>query len=120
MKKYVSILVIINEFFMISLALLSGYLLVFEVMHTATPQQLYLIDKIDVTIAIIFMFEFFGTLFLANNRYSFLRSHWWELLATIPFTTPATQTLRLLRLVRVIRIFRIGAHVMITKKHGHD
>lgn len=114
--KRVSSLTVANEFLMAALALLSGYLLIFEMTHEVTPEQLYLIDLTDVTIALIFLVEFFVALALTKNRKQFWRSRWWELLASIPFTTPATQTLRLLRLVRVLRIFRIGAHVAITKR----
>lgn len=115
MKKHVSYLFVANEFLMAALALLSGYFLVFEMTHTVTLEQISLIDATDITIALIFLIEFFVALALTKNKKQFWRSHWWELLASIPFTTPATQTLRLLRLVRVLRIFRIGAHVAITK-----
>ena len=81
-----------------------------------TPAQISLIDVTDITIALIFMLEFFVALALTKNKKHFWQTRWWELLASIPFTTPATQTLRLLRLVRVLRIFRIGAHVAITKR----
>lgn len=116
MKKPTYYLFVINELFMVSLALLSGYLLFFEMTHMVTPAQISLIDVTDITIALIFMLEFFVALALTKNKKHFWQTRWWELLASIPFTTPATQTLRLLRLVRVLRIFRIGAHVAITKR----
>lgn len=106
-----------NEGFMAVLALLSGYLLFFEMTHTVTPEQLYLIDITDVTIALIFLVEFFVALTLTKDKKQFWKSRWWELLASIPFTTTATQTLRLLRLVRVLRMFRIGAHITIAKSN---
>lgn len=115
-RKHSSLLHVINESMMATLALISGYFLVVEMTRILTPDQLELISRIDVTIALIFMTEFFVTLHFAKNRNAFLRSRWWELLAAIPFTTPTTQALRLLRLMRIVRVFRIGAHLLIAKE----
>ena len=113
MKHY---LVVANEFIMALLALVSAGLLIFEETRTVTPTELDFIDTVDVSIAIIFLIEFFGDLYVSKNRKHFFRTHWWELLACIPVTNPETQTLRLLRLVKVLKVLKVGAHVVITKK----
>lgn len=107
----------VNEIFMVSLALLSGYLLFFEMTRAVTPEQISLIDKTDLVIALIFMLEFFVAFVLAKNKKHFWRTRWWELLASIPITTPETQALRLLRLVRVLRVLRVGTHIAIVKNN---
>ncbi len=99
------------------LVFVSIVMLIFEETHAVTPPEIQIIDSIDLTVALIFMAEFFIALYFARNRRSFFRSHWWELLATIPFTAPATQVLRALRILRVIRVFRTGAHFSLTKQN---
>jgi len=106
-----------NEWFMGFLVLFSIFMLIFEETHTVTPYEIQIIDGIDLTIAFIFMAEFFTALYFAHNRYSFFKSHWWELLATIPFTNAATQALRVLRILRVIKVFRAGAHFSLTEQN---
>ena len=116
MKKVLSRLSIANEIFMAFLVFVSIVMLIFEETHAITPLEIQIIDSIDLTVALIFMAEFFIALYFAHNRRSFFRSHWWELLATIPFTSPATQAMRILRILRVVRTFRAGAHFSITKE----
>jgi len=118
MKKSLAYFTVGNEIFMATLALLSGGILIFEETRAITPAELLTIDRIDLTVALIFMSEFFIAFFLSKNRNVFLRTHWWELLASIPLTTPATQALRLLRLLRILKIFRIGAHITISRKNS--
>lgn len=113
MKHY---LILTNEAIMALLALGSGALLIFEETRTVTPEQLELIEIIDISIAFVFLAEFFGDLYVAKDRKHFFKTHWWELLACIPITNPETQTLRLLRLVKVLKVLKVGAHIIITEK----
>ena len=115
-SKHQPILRLINDGIMIVLALVSGYFLVLEEITILTPEQLMFIDQADIFIALIFLMEFFLTLYFAKHRGLFFKSRWWELLAAIPISTTVTQALRLLRLLRIVRLFRIGAHVAIAEE----
>ena len=107
--KHSSLLHIINESMMVALALTSLYFLVLEATRILTPEQVELIDRIDVTIALIFMTEFFVALQSAKNRYKFIKSRWWELLAAIPLTTNDTSAATVAHgsIIRVARIEHI-------------
>lgn len=89
---------------MVSLALVSAYLLAVQSTTTLSPSQSTWFTGIDTTIAITFLAEFFLKLFLSASRVKYFKSHWWYLLASIPLTTPATQSLRLIRLIRLARV----------------
>ena len=95
---------VLIEVFMLLLALLSGVLLLIVLFGDVSPALLSRIDNIDITIAVIFLFEFFVRLICANNKLSFIKTSWWELLAAIPVTNDLTQALRLLRLLRIGRL----------------
>ena len=99
---------ILDDIAMIALALCSAFILVIESSTELPPSYIVALDGIDVAIAIVFLAEFCIKFALAPRKSSFLRTHWWELLAAIPITTPATQALRLLRLFRLIRLFRLN------------
>ena len=55
----------------------------------------------------IFLFEFFYKLKHAESKLIYVRNHWIDLLASIPFIE-FLRVGRLLRLVRLLRILRIG------------
>ena len=92
---------------MILLSLVSVFLLFFEILAEHTPQQSHALGIADICIASIFLFEFCVRLLRAPNRALFLRRHWWELLASIPISTEATQALRGLNLLRIVRLIRL-------------
>ncbi|HEV7448917.1 MAG TPA: ion transporter [Candidatus Paceibacterota bacterium] len=93
---------------MMSLALVSGCLLVTEFVVPLSAGQIQLFDAIDFCIGFVFLCEFVIKLILAPNKWAYWRSNWWYLLASIPISTPATQALRLLRLIRLARLLRLG------------
>ena len=92
---------------MIALALVSVGLLFFEVLAEHTPAQTRSLELADLTIAFIFLGEFSFRLWRAPHRALFLRGHWWELLASIPFTSETTQILRAFNLLRLFRLMRL-------------
>jgi voltage-gated potassium channel len=110
-------IIIWDDIVMMILALISGYILVVSYTTTISPEESYWLDRIDITIALIFLAEFFIKLFLAESKKRFFASNWWYLLASIPVTVPATQALRLLRLLRLSRLFRL--HVGIQEFEGY-
>jgi len=96
-----------NEVFIVLLALASCVLLIFELVSDASQEQIVWIERIDLSIALIFLGEFLVRLAKAGDRRLFFRRYWWELLAAIPITNHAAQMLRGLRLVRAVRIIRL-------------
>ena len=92
---------------MIALALVSVCLLFFEVLADHTPAQTRSLELADLTIAFVFLGEFSIRLVRAPKRALFLRKHWWELLASIPFTSETTQILRAFNLLRLFRLMRL-------------
>ncbi len=95
---------------MIALSLVSVGLLFFEVLADHSPAQTRSLELADLSIAFIFLSEFSIRFYRAPHKILFLRKHWWELLASIPFTSETTQVLRafnLLRLFRLIRLLRL-------------
>jgi voltage-gated potassium channel len=103
-----SFLSILDDVLMIALALLSAGLLALEFSTPLTSSQLLLLDRIDLGIALVFLAEFVINFSFARNKAQFFKTHWWELLASIPITTPQTQALRLLRLLRLVRLLRLN------------
>lgn len=98
---------LLNDITMIVLSLVSVFLLFFEVLADQSPQQLRTLETADIAIACVFLAEFFSRLARAENRKIFVRRHWWELLASIPISSGATQYLRALNLLRIIRVVRL-------------
>lgn len=109
---------VLNEVFMLILALVSGVLLVAVLFYELTPPELMRLERIDLTIAYVFLAEFSVRFFVSRNKYSFLRKSWWEILAAIPITNNLTQALRLLRLLRIGRLLLHIGLIRKTKRLG--
>lgn len=108
-KKTIPVLGILDDVAMVFLALVSAGLLVLEYTTPLTLAQMRLIDTIDISIACIFLGEFVINFFRAPDKKTYFKKHWWELLASIPVTTPGTQALRLLRFLRLVRLLRLNS-----------
>jgi len=98
----------IDDIAMFALALVSGILILVELTQDLNSAQITLIERTDMSIAFIFLCEFGVRFILARKKLLFFRTFWWELLASIPITTPVTQVLRLLRLLRLGAFLRIA------------
>lgn len=95
------------ELFVLALALFSIVLLLVELTAELAPHQHWILERIDLAIACIFLVEFLWRWRRAEDRGHFLRTSWWELLAAIPMTVETVQALRGVRLLRVLRIVRL-------------
>ena len=62
-----------------------------------------LLDRIDFVICLIFLTDFFYFLYKSENKSKFLKVHWIDFVASIPYVG----VLRIGRFVRIIRIFRL-------------
>lgn len=87
---------------MVLLALVSILLLIVEIVTHLNSGQIKLIQYIDIAIALIFLAEFILHFYKAQNRLTFLKNRWWELLAAIPITSETTQALRAIKLARAL------------------
>jgi len=96
---------------MVVLALASAVILLYENVETLNLSTVLLLDHIDIGIALIFLSEFLIKFYASRKRWKYFKYHWWELLASIPISTPATQSLRLLRLLRLVRLLRLNEGV---------
>ncbi|MBI5153004.1 MAG: potassium channel family protein [Parcubacteria group bacterium] len=91
-----------RDIFMALLAMGSIFLLVVEVVIGLAEEEVLFVHYVDLGIAFVFFVEFVYHFVTAQHKLHFLKYHWWELLAAIPFTTHTTQALRGFRLIRVI------------------
>ena len=81
-----------------------------DVVHMG-PQGHSLVDKIDWAITFLFALEFAVRIGIAPSRKRYLRDHWTDLVAIIPFfrifrVARLARVVRLLRLLLLIRFFR--------------
>jgi voltage-gated potassium channel len=95
-----------NKIWQLVILVLSLYVVVelsIEIICPLSKETIELINLIDLFICTIFMGDFFYFLFKAENKWHYLRYHWIDFVASIPFMT----FFRVFRLVRVIRIIRL-------------
>jgi voltage-gated potassium channel len=95
------------ELFVLALALISIGLLIYEITAELQPHQYWILDRVDIGIAFVFLLDFLWRWRKADDRARFFRKSWWELLAAIPLTYEATQALRGLRLLRLVQLVRL-------------
>lgn len=109
--KRSDILLLVKEIFIVLLALLSVGLLIFELSSDLLPEQIKLIQNIDLLICIVFLTDFFVGLRIAKSKKGYFRSHWLDLLASVPISGGVFNSLRVLRLVRLVRVLRVIARI---------
>ena len=97
----------LNESLMLLLALLSAILLIIDLTHTLTPEQVHLLDIFEIVIGCIFLTEFFVSLFLAKSKLELFKKKWWYLLAAIPLSSAVAEYLHVLPFVRVVRFVKV-------------
>lgn len=95
----------------ILLAFLSVGLLVYELSANHSKATIIIIHSLDIFIAMIFLLDFFFGLYLAQNKKTYFKSSWPELLSSIPVTQGIFRSLRVLRILRLVRIVRIVARL---------
>lgn len=98
---------VFNDSLLITLALVSVVLLIFELTARPTGETLATIRMVDLFVALIFGAEFLIRLTESKQKKEFMKQNWWQILASIPITGSGTQALRSLMLIRLFRIIRI-------------
>lgn len=74
---------------------------------TYSPELLFWINVIDTVICFVFIFDFFWGLYMAENKLTFVKQNWINLVSSIPFVG-FLRIGRLARILRVLRILRSG------------
>jgi voltage-gated potassium channel len=77
--------------------------LAIEIIYPFSEATIDLINQVDLLICCVFMFDFFYFLAKDPDKKMYLKNHWIDFIASIPFMT----FLRAFRLVRIIRIVRL-------------
>ena len=102
---------IFNDSLLITLALVSVALLLFELTTDLTGEMLAMIRIIDLGVALIFGLEFLVRLSESKHKKAFMQQNWWQILASIPVTASGTQVLRGLMLIRIFRVIRMTSMI---------
>jgi len=90
----------------IFILILSFYVIIelaIEIIYQFDQQTIDIINSVDLVICLIFLGDFFYFLWKSENKKSYLKKHWIDFIASIPFMT----FLRVFRLARFIRIIRL-------------
>jgi len=100
------------------LALSSIVMLTYEIFVATDISVFKLIASIDLTIALIFMTDFFLGMFF-NQQYTkkqYMKTNWLDFISSIPVTFELAQALRILRVFRAIKVISTGLDVWFTGK----
>jgi len=98
--------------FILSIYVLST--LIVDTVFVLPSETSILLNYIDNTICVFFLFEFIIRFYKAENKLKFMRWGWIDLISSIPMVDflRAGRLLRLIRLLRVIRAFRSTIHLV--------
>lgn len=93
---------------MMLLSLLFAVIIVLPSADSLSPAWRHWLNHVDIAIWVIFGIDYFGKLYLSNNRKRFVQNHVFELaIVVLPFARP----LRLLRLIPLVGYFlRMSQH----------
>lgn len=104
-------LFIFKEIALAVLAAISLGTVIVELLRGLNSQELRVLNRIDFTIACIFLLDFIIEMYQSKQRKVYLKKNWYLLLAAIPLTDTITDALRGLRLLRLLRLIRAGEHI---------
>jgi len=105
--NYLNILVLILSIYVL------GALVIDTFFHLPLQVQ-RLLELLDNSICVFFLFEFCVRLFQAENKLKFMQWGWIDLVSSIPAFVAFRlgRTLRLIRLIRILRAFRSVRHLV--------
>jgi len=104
----------IYELLMAFLALVVVAILFVEFTRPLTEEQEKILFRIDLTILLIFAVDYFYRLIRAKNKWQFVKSNIFDLIAIMPFDK-AFRIARLARLTRLVRLSRSARVVRILR-----
>lgn len=91
------------DLFILALTLMSLVTMTITFLPFVQPANKQVAIFIDTLISLVFLFDFFTTLYQAPNKVQYLKWGWMDFLGSIP----ALPVLRMFRLVRFVRLYRI-------------
>ncbi|TSC85312.1 MAG: hypothetical protein G01um101416_934 [Microgenomates group bacterium Gr01-1014_16] len=109
----------IKEIVMIALAAASVVLLILEIYTALNLADYPWLGTLDLVISIIFFVDFFVHYHLSNHKKTFIKTHWVELFASVPFISPFSLPLTSIKLfssfslLHLLRIFRLIIRIRI-------
>ncbi len=109
---------VIKEYLLLSLVMLSFGFLLLEYLGHLNTAQLRFIEWYEIGLGCIFIADFAYELHLATDKRRYVRHNWFFLLAAIPLPSNLADALRLIRLLRIIRLARATAHLEFAR-HNH-
>lgn len=105
------------------LMLASVVFLIVQLVQIEEPIGLDLVELLDITICGALFVDFVYSLIMSKDRWTFLKSRWWEPFATIPMIDAGNHSFfafRVLRIMRIMRIVRLHKEVRNYMKRGND
>lgn len=91
------------------LAIMSLVLLVYEVSVPLSASERTLINAVDLFTVIIFAVDYALGFYWASNKRAYFWENWYNLLATVPFTSGPFRAFRLFRLFRLSKLSYLAA-----------
>ncbi len=92
---------------------LSIYVIIELYIHSIVEYSqtyLYVTETVDFIICLYFIYDFFYRYYKTDNKLSFIRSNWIDLVSSIP-TISILRIGRVVRIIRVLRIIRSGKYL---------
>src|SRR3990167_5186872 len=115
---------IFYQTFIAILALLSGGMLLYEFFGKNIPAEtVALMDKLDLTIAYIFLTDFSVGVLFAPHKLHHIKTNWLDLMGSIPLSDGLFRALRIARFVRLVRLLRVlntGQNIEGSAKEFYD
>lgn len=93
MRKLWEIIILVLSLYVV---VLFGYELIIPI----PPHLIFLFDRIDTIICLLFLGDFFFFLFKSDNKPLYFKRNWLELVSSIPFV----EFFRVFRMARILRI----------------
>jgi len=109
---------VIKEYVLLGLVLLSFAFLGFEYFGHFSATQLRMVEWYEIGLGCLFIADFVYEWRLATDKKRYVRHNWFFLLAALPFPSNLADALRLIRLLRIIRLIRATAHLEFAR-HNH-
>ncbi|SER21198.1 voltage-gated potassium channel [Amphritea atlantica] len=95
----------VYQLFLLALSIYVLIVVFFETFLITDPEVSLILQRIDLCICFVFLGDFFVNLYHANNKISYLKWGWIDLLSSIPLVDPFRWG-RLARIVRILRFIR--------------
>ncbi|WP_315068370.1 ion transporter [uncultured Clostridium sp.] len=94
------------EIFITILSLLASGIMLVELTLELPDNITYILDTLDNTVLVVFIFDYVVRLILSENKLSFIKNNKIDLISIIPFNS-MFQSLRIFRVARVLKLAKL-------------